>query len=123
MADVGATSVARVGNNNSLLSTDVFTRPPSSMSSCMLPDFSTNSPGPTEIPTLESSLITSKTTGKATLLRIQHHKLRPLESLTITNLSCTTALTISPRTARKLLYDWTEAMLPLETTMAFLRSI
>merc|ERR1739838_975978 len=43
MADVGATSVARVGNNNSLLSTDVFTRPPSSMSSCMLPDFSTNS--------------------------------------------------------------------------------
>jgi len=53
MADAGATSVAKVGSNNSLLSSDVFPRPPSSMSSCMLPDFSTNSPGRTEIPTLE----------------------------------------------------------------------
>ena len=50
--DAGATSVALAGNNKSLLPTDVFGTTSSSMSSCMLPDFSTNSPGPTEIPTL-----------------------------------------------------------------------
>merc|ERR1719341_2274254 len=90
MADAGATSVARVGNNNSLLSSDVFPRPPSSMSSCMLSDFSTNSPGQTEIPTLEYNWRTSIQAMKTTLIRMEHHILRHLENHTITNLSCTT---------------------------------
>ena len=46
---------------------------------------------------------------------ISHTKLRPLESPTITNPSCTTELTIPPTTARKRLYAWMEAMIPLET--------